>query len=189
MQIRTVCVFCGSSLGSSDVFRDETLRLADYLADSGKDLVYGGGDAGLMGVLAGRMLERGRKVTGVIPEMIHGKVGHLPLSETVVTPDMHSRKRMMYELSDCFIALPGGIGTVEEISEAFTWQQLGYHQKAVALYDVDNFYEHFSLFLESAEQAGFIKSVHRRRLIIESEPRRLLEKIESYSGKTIDKWS
>lgn len=142
-----------------------------------------------MGILAERMLARGRGVTGVIPEMIHSKVSNLPLTETIVTPDMHSRKKMMYEKSDCFIALPGGIGTIEEISEAFTWQQLGYHSKAVSLYNIDNFFDHFSKFLESAGAAGFIKNVHLQRLIIESQPEALFDELESYCGSTIDKWS
>ncbi|MBI9105572.1 MAG: TIGR00730 family Rossman fold protein [Spirochaetales bacterium] len=189
MQIETVGIFCGSSTGSNNIYREETIKLADYLAQNGKSLVYGGGTAGLMGVLAGRMLEKGCRVTGVIPEMIQTKVGHLPLTETIVTPDMHSRKRKMYDISDCFIALPGGIGTIEEISEAFTWQQLGYHSKAVSLYNINNFFKYFDSFLEAAEMAGFIKNVHRSRLIIESEPARLLEKLESYDGTTIDKWS
>ena len=189
MKINTVCVFCGSSIGSGQIYSDETLKLADCLAESGKSLVYGGGGAGLMGVLAQRMLDKGGSVTGVIPEMIHTKVKALPLTETIVTPDMHSRKKIMYDLADCFIAMPGGIGTLEEISEVYTWQQLGYHTKAVSLYNINNFFKYFSAFLENAEHAGFIKNVHRRRLIIESEPDVLLEKLESYDGQTVDKWS
>ncbi len=189
MKIDTVCIVCGSSPGRSEVYRKETEKLADYLAERGKSLVYGGGGAGLMGVIARRMLERGCRVTGVIPEMIHGKVSALPLSETIVTPDMHSRKQKMYEIADCFIALPGGIGTIEEIAEAFTWQQLGYHSKAVSLYNIDNFFEYFSIFLESMKDAGFLKDVHRERLIVEDQPEVLLERLESFSGGTIDKWS
>lgn len=189
MKIQTVGVFCGSSYGADEVYRKETEKLADYFAEQGKSLVYGGGDSGLMGVIARRMLEKGCSVTGVIPEMIHGKVDALPLTETIVTPDMHSRKQKMYELADCFIALPGGIGTIEEITECFTWQQLGYHNKAVSLYNIDDFYKQFSTFLDSMRDAGFLKDVHRQRLIVENKPDELLERLEAFSGTTIDKWS
>ena len=114
---------------------------------------------------------------------------HLPLSEIIIAEDMHSRKKLMYEKSDAFTALPGGIGTIEEISEVYTWQQLGYHEKAVSLYNIDGFYNHFTAFLDSVSAKGFMKDIHRSRLIIEAEPDKLLERIENYKGETVDKWS
>ena len=189
MQIKTVCIFCGSSTGSSPEFEKETAALARYLASNGIDLVYGGGDAGLMGLIAAEMVAAGRKVTGIIPEMIDGKIGKIDGVETIVTDGMHGRKKLMYELADAFIALPGGIGTLEEIAEAATWQQLGYIKKPVSLYDIGGFYTKLNGFLDDAVGYGFLKQVHRERIICESEPADLLGALENYSGEVIDKWS
>ncbi len=189
MIIRSLCVFCGSSFGTETVYGEKTREFGKYLAERKITLIYGGGAAGLMGVLAEAVLDNGGSVIGIIPEMIYKKVEHLPLTETIITEDMHSRKRMMYDKSDAFTALPGGIGTIEEISEIYTWQQLGYHRKAVSLYNINNFYYKFAEFLDSACDMGFIKEIHRNRLIIEQDAEKLIEKIENYSEETVDKWS
>ena len=189
MQIRSLCVFCGSSFGSSSAYRDKTIELGRYLAEKDITLIYGGGGVGLMGVLAGTVIDSGGRAVGVIPELINGKVEHIEGVETIITDDMHSRKQKMYELSDAFAALPGGIGTVEELSEVFTWQQLGYHSKAVSLYNINNFYDGFIEFLGTACIEGFLKEVHRSRLIVEDNPRKLLHSLENFSGGTVDKWS
>lgn len=142
-----------------------------------------------MGLLAETVLENGGKVTGVIPELIRNKVKELPLTETIITADMHERKRRMYEISDAFTAMPGGIGTIEELTEVFTWQQLGYHSKPVSLFNINNFYSDFLSFLDNAVERGFIKDVHRGRLIVDDNPDSLIKKLTEYDGKTIDKWS
>ena len=152
-------------------------------------LVYGGSAVGLMGAVAGAVMKNGGRVIGVIPELIKDKVDLLDISETFVTSGMHERKQKMYELSDGFVALPGGIGTIEELTEIFTWQQLGYHNKPVAIYNVDSFFSLFTDFLDSAVENGFIKKLHRNRLLQADNPGKLLEKMESFNEKTVDKWS
>lgn len=189
MKIKSICVFCGSSFGNDKRYNEKTKVFGEYLAEKRISLIYGGGAAGLMGVLAGSVLDNGGYVIGVIPELIYSKVKHLRLSETIITEDMHSRKKVMYEKSDAFTALPGGIGTIEEISEVFTWQQLGYHSKAVSLYNINGFFNNFTAFLDSVNEQGFLKDIHRGRLIVESEPDDLINKLECYKGGTIDKWS
>ena len=189
MQIKTLCVFCGSSFGNDEIYRKKANELGRYLAEKKIRLVYGGGYVGLMGELASSVIESGGEVTGVIPELIHGKVKSIPLTETIITADMHERKQKMYDISDAFTAMPGGIGTLEEISEVFTWQQLGYHEKPVSLYNINNFYEDFISFLDKSVKSGFIRDVHRERLIIENSPQVLISQLENFEGKTIDKWS
>ena len=184
-----MCIFCGSSSGKEPAYARETLKLADFLVAGGISVVYGGGGAGLMGILARRMMERGGSVSGVIPSLIHSKVSDIQLSETILTDDMHQRKSIMYDMSDAFTALPGGIGTIEEISEAYTWQQLGYHSKPVSLYNINGYFNRFTAFLEHSVSQGFIKKIHFDRLIVEKEPEALMNRLESYSGDTVDKWS
>ena len=173
----------------NDIYRKKTIEFGEYIADKDLTLLYGGGAAGLMGVLAKSVLNAGGKVIGVIPELIYPKVDHLPLTETIITEDMHSRKRIMYEKSDAFTALPGGIGTIEELSEIFTWQQLGYHTNPVSLYNINGFFDNFLSFLSHAHNEGFIKEIHRNRLISESDHKVLFSKLDEYDGKIIDKWS
>ena len=189
MQIKSLCVFCGSSFGNDPVYREKAVELGLFLAEKDIRLVYGGGGVGLMGVLAETVYKNGGRVTGIIPKLIHGKVESIPITETIITDDMHQRKQKMYELSDAFTAMPGGIGTIEEISEVYTWQQLGYHNKPVSLYNIDNFFNNFLNFLDDSVDSGFIKSVHRQRLITSDSPSELFEELEKYDGKTIDKWS
>ncbi len=189
MSVKSICVFCGSSFGNNKLYREKTETLGRLLAAKGINLVYGGGAVGLMGVLAEAVMNNSGTVTGVIPELISGKVEHINLTRNIVTKDMHERKKTMYELADGFIALPGGIGTVEELSEVYTWQQLGYHNKPVSLYNINGFFDGFTGFLDHAVNEGFIKQVHRNRLIISDEPENLFYQLDNYSGETIDKWS
>ena len=178
MKINSLCVFCGSSFGNDSVYRKKAEELGRLLAERRIQLVYGGGSVGLMGALASSVISSGGRVVGVIPELIAGKVEAMPGAKTIVTGGMHERKHRMYELSDAFTAMPGGIGTLEEIAEVFTWQQLGYHSKAVSLYNVDGFYDDFISFLSGAGERGFIKDVHRKRLIVEEHPDSLISRLE-----------
>jgi uncharacterized protein (TIGR00730 family) len=157
-----VCVFCGSSRGSSPAYADAATELGAALADAGIGLVYGGGDVGLMGVVADATLAGGGEVIGVMPEALVAKeIAHRGLTELRITGSMHERKALMAELADGFIALPGGLGTFDELCEILTWGQLGLHTKAVALLDVDGYWGPFVALLDNAVEAGFLRAAHR----------------------------
>jgi uncharacterized protein (TIGR00730 family) len=141
-KIRTVCVYCGSGPGTNPRFVEAAIALGEALAESGIRLVYGGGSIGLMGAVATSVLDHGGAVTGIIPDFLTSRENALTrVQELIVTPDMHERKRLMFERSDAFVALPGGIGTLEELVEQLTWQQLGRHAKPVLLANIDGFWE------------------------------------------------
>ncbi len=144
-------------------------------------LVYGGGHVGLMGIIADAVLEAGGKVTGVIPKaLMDTEVGHDRLTRLLVVKDMHERKALMAEHADGFIAMPGGIGTLEELFEAMTWAQLGFHEKPVGLLNVNGFYDKLTAFLSQQEQEGFLRTEHRELLINESDPSTLLERLREF---------
>lgn len=157
MSIKRVCVFCGSSTGNNGVFIDETRALGKMLTEHNIELVYGGGSVGLMNVIANTVLTYGGKAHGVIPDhLLQREVGHNNLTALHVTDSMHERKAMMAELSDAFIALPGGYGTLEELMEAITWLQLQIHTKPVILYNIGGYYDKLIDFIEHATESGFI---------------------------------
>ncbi|HWX58173.1 TIGR00730 family Rossman fold protein [Bradyrhizobium sp.] len=139
--IRTVCVYCGSGSGTNPRFIEAAQALGKIFAENGIRLVYGGGSVGMMGAVARAVLDHGGEVTGIIPDFLVQKEVMMPLKDLIVTPDMHERKRLMFEHSDAFVALPGGIGTLEELVEQLTWKQLGRHAKPVLLADIDGFWE------------------------------------------------
>jgi uncharacterized protein (TIGR00730 family) len=139
--IRTVCVYCGSGSGTNPRFIEAAHALGKIFAENGIRLVYGGGSVGMMGAVARAVLEHGGDVTGIIPEFLVKKEVMMPLKDLIITPDMHERKRLMFEHSDAFVALPGGIGTLEELVEQLTWKQLGRHAKPVLLADIEGFWE------------------------------------------------
>jgi len=141
MTIRTVCVYCGSGSGTNPRFIEAAQALGKIFAENGIRLVYGGGSVGMMGAVARAVLDHGGEVTGIIPDFLVQKEVMMPLKDLIVTPDMHERKRLMFEHSDAFVALPGGIGTLEELVEQLTWKQLGRHAKPVLLADIDGFWE------------------------------------------------
>jgi uncharacterized protein (TIGR00730 family) len=139
--IRTVCVYCGSGSGTNPRFIEAAQAVGKIFAENGIRLVYGGGSVGMMGAVARAVLDHGGEVTGIIPDFLVQKEVMMPLKDLIVTPDMHERKRLMFEHSDAFVALPGGIGTLEELVEQLTWKQLGRHAKPVLLADIDGFWE------------------------------------------------
>ena len=186
--MNSICVFCGSSTGFSEVYQNAAAGLGQELCRRNIHLVYGGGNVGLMGILAQTVLDGGGSVTGIIPEAIHKKVAPLRGVETVVVPDMHIRKQKMHELSEGFIALPGGIGTFEEILEAFTWSQLGFHTKPVALLNVSGFYQPMLDQFSHTVKEGFLKESHSRTLLVEDSPKPLIDAMEAYSPLLEDKW-
>jgi uncharacterized protein (TIGR00730 family) len=160
-----LCVFCGSNAGAAPVFAEVAARLGSALASREIGLVYGGGNVGLMGILADSVIEHGGEVIGVIPEFLErAEVAHRGLTELHVVGSMHERKALMATLADGFIALPGGFGTVDELAEALTWTQLGLQAKPVVLLDVDGFWEPLVRFFDAAVDHGFVRPAHRMLL-------------------------
>jgi uncharacterized protein (TIGR00730 family) len=158
-KIKTVCVYCGSGPGTNPRFIESAKALGKALAESGIRLVYGGGSVGMMGAVANSVLDHGGTVTGIIPVFLTARENALKrVQEMIVTPDMHERKRLMFEHSDAFIALPGGIGTLEELVEQLTWQQLGRHTKPVLLADIDGFWEPLFALLAHMRETQFIRN-------------------------------
>jgi uncharacterized protein (TIGR00730 family) len=156
-EIRTVCVYCGSGPGTNPSFIESATALGRIFAENGVRLVYGGGSVGMMGAVARAVLEHGGNVTGIIPDFLVKKEVMMPLKDLIITPDMHERKRLMFEHSDAFVALPGGVGTLEELVEQLTWKQLGRHAKPVLLADIDGFWEPLFALLSHMQETEFIR--------------------------------
>jgi uncharacterized protein (TIGR00730 family) len=157
-KIKTVCVYCGSGPGTNPHFIEAAIAFGKALADDGIRLVYGGGSLGLMGAVASSVLDHGGSVTGIIPDFLTSRENALNrVQEMIVTPDMHERKRLMFERSDAFVALPGGIGTLEELVEQLTWQQLGRHSKPILLANIDGFWEPLLALLTHMRATQFIR--------------------------------
>lgn len=156
--IRSICVYCGSAEGDDPAFVASAEALGHAMAEAGIGLVYGGGRLGLMGTIARAVLEQGGHVTGIIPDFLKAREMLLmEAQETIIVPDMHTRKRLMFERADAFVALPGGIGTLEELVEQMTWAQLGRHTKPILLLDVNGFWKPFLSLLAHMHQSGFIR--------------------------------
>jgi uncharacterized protein (TIGR00730 family) len=188
--MRRVCVYAGSNPGSDPVYAEAAQALATELAARHIGLVYGGGKVGLMGVLADTILHAGGEAIGVMPQaLIDREIGHPGLTELKVVTSMHERKALMAELSDAFVAVPGGIGTLEELIEVYTWSQLGIHQKACGVLNVDGYYDHLALFLDHAVQRGFLRPQHRAVLSVAAEPAELLDRLAAYEQPTVGKWT
>ena len=178
MTLRRVCVFCGSSIGLSSVYRDAAASLGGELVTRGIGLVFGGGCVGLMGIVADAVLAAGGHAIGVIPHaMVAREIAHRGLPDLRIVASMHERKAMMAELSDAFIALPGGYGTFEEFCEVVTWTQLGLHRKRCGLLNVDGFYDPLLALVERAVADGFIKPANRRIVIADTTPGALLDRL------------
>lgn len=178
MTMRRVCVFCGSATGARPAYRRAAARLGVELGRRGLGLVYGGGSIGLMGVVADAALAAGGEVTGVIPRGLARKeIAHAGLTRLQVVPSMHARKATMADLADAFVAMPGGLGTLEEISEVLTWAQLGLHAKPCALLDVAGYWRPLIHLLDHAVAERFVRPEHRRLLLVERSPARLLDRL------------
>jgi uncharacterized protein (TIGR00730 family) len=188
--VRRLCVFCGSSPGARPAYGEAAEELGRLLVEEGIGLVYGGGQVGLMGRLADAVLSAGGEITGVLPRALVAKeIGHPGLSDLRVVGSMHERKALMADLSDGFVALPGGLGTVEELFEVYTWSQLGLHLKPCALLDVDGYYEGIATFLSHAVEERFLRDDHRDMLIVAREPRTLIERLRRFEPAAIvPKW-
>lgn len=187
--MKRICVFAGSSPGAREEYRQAACDLAAELGGRGLSLVYGGARVGLMGTLADTVLNHGGEVIGVIPEALIGKeVAHAGLSELRIVSSMHERKRQMSELADAFVALPGGIGTVEEFTEILTWAQLGLHTKPCGLLNTRGYYDRFIGFVDHAVSERFLRPDHRSMLIVAERPHELLETFARYRPPVVDKW-
>lgn len=187
--MRRVCVFCGSSPGANPAYLTAAQAMGRALAARGLGLVYGGGSVGLMGAVADAALAAGGEVVGVIPralqlrELAHGGLTHLH-----VVGSMHERKAKMAELAQGFVALPGGMGTLEELAEILTWAQLGLHARPVGLLDVAGYYAPLVSFLDRAVQEGFVRPEHRRLLTVAGDPTALLDRFDAWQPLSVERW-
>ena len=171
----SICVYCGSRHGAKPAYAEAARRLGAAIGERGWQLVYGGGKVGLMGEVADAVLASGGRVIGVIPESLQKlEVGHLALHELHVVPTMHVRKQMMAERADAFIALPGGIGTLEELYEVWTWRQLGYHASPIGLLNVGGYYDDLLRFMRHTVVEGFLSPAQNEALLVGTEPEALL---------------
>ncbi len=184
-----LCIYCGSSIGSRKSYIDAATELGRLLVTCGTDLVYGGSHKGIMGVIADAVLEDGGKVIGVIPQSLMDKeVAHRGLSKLHVVKSMHERKSLMAVLSDGFIAMPGGYGTLEEIVEVLTWGQLQFHNKPCGLLNVDGYFDHLLRYLDHAAEERFLRPEHREMLLVANTPAELLDLFAHYEPPEIRKW-
>ena len=184
-----ICVFCGSNSGSRSAYTKAAVDLGRWLAQEKLSLVYGGGRVGLMGSIADAVLEEGGEVIGVIPEsLVRREVAHTGLTDLRVVQTMHERKALMAELSDAFIALPGGFGTLDEFCEILTWAQLGLHKKPCGLLNVEGYFDPLLALFDRAVADGFLHPKHRSMLITAGDPERLLEEMVKYRAPEVEKW-
>ena len=188
-KIKALCVYCGASSGNSTLYADAARLLGKTLVENDVALVYGGGHVGLMGTVADAVMSAGGEVTGVIPEaLMDYELGHHGLTRLEVVKDMHARKALMAELSDGFVAMPGGVGTLEELFEALTWAQLGFHDKPVGLLNVNGFYDGLASFLQHQVREGFLKPEHAALLLSDADPSALLQKLRSFEVGAGVRW-
>jgi len=187
--MKAVCVFCGSSPGSDPAYLEAAQSTGAAIAARGLTLIYGGAKVGLMGAVADAALAAGGKVVGVLPKALMIKeIGHAGLSRLEVVASMHERKARMAELSDGFIALPGGAGTLEEIFEIWTWGQLGFHGKPTGFLNISGYYDKLAGFLDHTVDQAFVKPVHRDMLIFRDQPEVLLDALAAYDAPAASKW-
>ncbi|WP_044639784.1 LOG family protein [Risungbinella massiliensis] len=189
--MKRICVFAGSNPGNEPIYREVAEQLGKHIAQMDYELVYGGSRIGLMGSVANAALQHKGTVIGIMPTgLFAGEMVHPDLTKLMEVKDMHERKAQMRELSDAFIALPGGLGTFEEILEMVSWGQLGIHQKPVGLLNINGFYEPLLAMVEQAIQAGFIPANQRELLVIDNDPTKLIEKLQHYQPPSkVNKWS
>lgn len=187
--MKSVCVYCGARPGTRPAYAAQAAALGRTLAERDITLVYGGGKVGLMGIVADEVLRCGGHVVGIIPKALMQKeIGHTGLSELHVVESMHERKQMMADRADGFIAMPGGIGTYEELFETFTWLQLGYHTKPIGLLNVEGFYDGLLTFLQHACTEGFLQPAHAALLQVASDPVALVDRLARWQQPRVDRW-
>ncbi len=187
--LQRICVFCGSSLGSQPAYTQAADDMGRLLAERGIELIYGGGNVGLMGRIADACLKQGGRAVGVIPRnLLEKEIAHRSLTKLHVVESMHERKAMMADLADAFVALPGGFGTWEEFCEVLTWSQLGLQRKACALLNVSGYYDPLLAMADRAVAEGFLRRDHRELMLSDTDATRLLDRLCSYTVPIVDKW-
>ena len=187
--MKKICVFCGSSMGFDPVYREKAAELGQAMADRDCELLYGGGSVGLMKIIADVMMERKCKVTGTITShLMDMEVGYNDIDELVVVDSMAERKKLLEDMADGFIAMPGGLGTMDEFFEAFVLSQLRVFDKPVALYNVNGFYDDIIRFINHSAKEGFIRKEHAEGLIVSDDPKELLEQMERFRPTDVKKW-
>ena len=188
--MRRICVFCGASPGARSEYAEVTTELARVLVGDGIGVVYGGGGVGLMGVLADAVLAEGGEIIGAIPRaLVDREIAHRDVTDMRVVGSLHERKALMAELADAFVALPGGIGTLEELFEVYTWAQLGLHNKPCALLNVEGYYDGVAGFLAKAVEERFLREEHHEMLMVETEPAALVKRLREFEPDAVrPKW-
>ncbi len=187
--MKSITVFCGSSFGSDNIFKEQATLLGQTLAKQNIQLIYGGADVGLMGAVADGALNSGGKVIGVLPHFLRSKeIAHKQLTELILVETMHERKTKMNDLCDGVIVLPGGYGTLEEFFEMITWAQLGLHKKPIAILNIDGFYDDLIKLVQTMTDKGFLKHINRDMLLINDNIEELLEMMKNYEAPTVGKW-
>ncbi|MCT4654882.1 MAG: TIGR00730 family Rossman fold protein [Cohaesibacter sp.] len=187
--MKSICVFCGSNWGNRDDYKKAATELSREIASRGYKLVYGGANVGLMGACADAALEAGGEVIGILPRALQDKeVGHTGLTELHLVDSMHERKNLMVDLSDGFISIPGGAGTMDEMFEVWTQGMLGWHEKPSALMNVAGYYDDLIAFLGKTAKEGFVRNSHLDMMIIDTDAKRILDRMESYQAPTVSKW-
>ncbi len=188
--MKSICVYCGSSVGASEVYAQGARALAQQMVKDNIALVYGGGNVGLMGVIATEVMRLGGEATGVIPKALLDKeLGHHGLTRLHIVKDMHERKAMMAELSDGFVAMPGGMGTLEELFEVLTWAQLGFHYKPIGLLNVDGFYDNLIAFIEHLVSQRFLTAEQSLLMMHDADPANLVQRFKTYKPSYTNKWA
>lgn len=187
--MKRITVFCGSSFGTEEIYKEQATLLGKTLAKENIELVYGGANVGLMGAVADGVLNEGGKAIGVLPNFLRSKeIAHLGLTELILVESMHERKTKMNDLSDGVIALPGGFGTLEELFEMLTWAQLGLHKKPIAILNINGFYDALIQLTETMVEKGLLKEVNQQMLLVSDNIDDLLDKMKNYVAPTVGKW-
>lgn len=187
--MKRVTVFCGSSFGTEEIYKEQATLLGKTLAEQNIELVYGGANVGLMGAVADGVLNQGGKAIGVLPDFLRSKeIAHLGLTELILVESMHERKTKMSDLCDGVIALPGGFGTLEELFEMLTWAQLGLHKKPIAILNINGFYDSLIEFTKVMVEKGLLKEVNQQMLLVSDSIDDLLHQMKNYVAPTVGKW-
>ncbi|MGE6394913.1 TIGR00730 family Rossman fold protein [Chryseobacterium scophthalmum] len=187
--MKSITVFCGSSFGSDEIYKEQANLLGQTLAKQNIQLIYGGANVGLMGAVADGVLKKGGKAIGVLPHFLQSKeIAHQNLTELILVETMHERKTKMNDLCDGVIVLPGGYGTLEEFFEMITWAQLGLHKKPIAILNIDGFYDDLIKLVQTMVDKGFLKQINQEMLLVSDSIDELLEKMRNYQAPTVGKW-
>lgn len=187
--MKRITVFCGSSSGTKEIYRQKAYRLGEVLAENNIGLVYGGARIGLMGAVADGALSKGGEVIGVLPHFLRKvEIQHTGLTQLILVDSMHERKLKMNEISDGVIALPGGFGTLEELFEMLTWAQLGLHKKPIALFNVDGFYNSLIAFIQETTDKGFLKEINQSMVLVSDDAHDIIQKMKTYVPPDTTKW-